>query len=251
MKVYGGCASNVGTTREVNQDAVIYKKKSNKNASMCLLAVCDGIGGMSHGEIASSIIRDLMDRWFAELTGWADPGSVEAELVWSNVKDAAESWNTELVAFKKSSQLQTGTTMSLLMQVMDNYFVVQVGDSRVYLYRNGELLQLTVDASVTRFNSGKMKNYLDNYMGKSEELWFTTASGKIEPGDAFVVCSDGFYHHLSPADLQDLPQGIRKEEDVNSLCGRLIGEMMKRGERDNISAAMLVIPENKKFWKKG
>lgn len=250
MKVYGGCASDVGTTREVNQDAVLFRMKTEKKATMSLLAVCDGIGGMSHGEVASSIIRDLMDRWFDEITEWVDPGNVDAQLVWSNVKDAAESWNAELVAFKKNQQLQTGTTMSLFMQIMDEYFIVQVGDSRVYLYRNDELLQLTVDASVTRFKSGRMKNYLDNYMGKSDELRFTTVSGTIESGDAFLVCSDGFYHNLSPMDLQSIPEGIRKDSDVENLCERLIVEMMRRGERDNISAAMIVFPESRGFWKK-
>ena len=250
MKVYGGCASDVGTTREVNQDAVLFRMKTEKKAIMSLLAVCDGIGGMSHGEVASSIIRDLMDRWFDEITEWVDPGNVDAQLVWSNVKDAAESWNAELVAFKKNQQLQTGTTMSLFMQIMDEYFIVQVGDSRVYLYRNDELFQLTVDASVTRFKSGRMKNYLDNYMGKSDELRFTTVSGTIESGDAFLVCSDGFYHNLSPMDLQSIPEGIRKDSDVENLCERLIAEMMRRGERDNISAAMIVFPESRGFWKK-
>lgn len=63
--------------------------------------------------------------------------------------------------------------MSLFMLVRNYYFIIQVGDSRVYLYREKRLHQLTVDASTTKLKNGRMKQYLNNYLGKSDELWFS------------------------------------------------------------------------------
>ena len=62
--------------------------------------------------------------------------------------------------------------MSLFMLVRNYYFIIQVGDSRVYLYREKRLHQLTVDASTTKLKNGRMKQYLNNYLGSQMNSGF-------------------------------------------------------------------------------
>ena len=134
-----------------------------------------------------------------------------------------------------------GTTLSMLMIVRNTYYIIQVGDSRVYRYNDGVLEQLTVDASVTRIKNGRMKSYLDNYLGKQEELWFTSAVGNVVERDLFVVCSYGFYHRLLPEDFREYEKKLRKVKKVDEACEKLIERMISRGERDNITVGVVAV----------
>ncbi len=142
---------------------------------------------------------------------------------------------------QQEKNIHTGTTMSLFMLVRNYYFIIQVGDSRVYLYREKRLHQLTVDASTTKLKNGRMKQYLNNYLGKSDELWFSCENGEILPQDIFVICSDGFYHYFSENDMRQYETMIRKKQRTNEVCDILINTMMERGERDNISVGFVTV----------
>jgi serine/threonine protein phosphatase PrpC len=249
MKLSGGCVTYIGNTRKVNQDAIIYRTISSGKNSFSLLAVCDGIGGLEHGEIASDIVAQSIGRWYEEVSEWLDIDSVEPDVLYAHLKDAAEAWNAAVCDYRSARQINTGTTMSLLMIIRKYYYIIQVGDSRVYCYQDGVLNQLTVDASVTRLKDGRMKTYLDNFMGKTEELWFTSYNGIIRPGDLFLVCSDGFYHRLQDKDVEMLRQSARTPKKIEEECGTLIDTMMERGETDNISVGIIMAEERKKIFK--
>jgi serine/threonine protein phosphatase PrpC len=249
MKMSGGCATYIGNTRKVNQDAIIYRTISSGKNSFSLLAVCDGIGGLEHGEIASDIVTQSIGRWYEDVSEWLDIDSVEPDVLYAHLKDAAEVWNTAVCDYRNVHQINTGTTMSLLMIIREYYYIIQVGDSRIYCHRNGCLNQLTVDASVTRLKDGRMKTYLDNFMGKTGELWFTSYNGIVQAWDLFIVCSDGFYHRLQDKDVEMLRQTARTPKKIEEVCGSLIDTMMERGETDNISVGIIIAEERKKIFK--
>ena len=85
-----------------------------------------------------------------------------------------------------------------------------------------------------------MKSYLNNYMGRQEQLWFQALEGEAEKGDIFVVCSDGFYHHLVEADIRTVHEKHWKR-NPDGFCREMIRAMMERGERDNISVCVAVV----------
>ena len=240
MKVISGSYTDIGTTREVNQDSIFCRTYKKKKEYISLAVVCDGIGGLQFGEIASAYIVEEISRWWDEVLTWIDPDDTDPDIIFSHVRDAAEQWNSDFYEYKISQDIQTGTTMSLLLTVRDKYYIIQVGDSRVYLLRDGELKQLTIDATVSRLgNNGEMKSYLNNFMGKDEELFYTTMNGDIVSGDLFIVCCDGLYHHLELDDINVKKSNIANEKKVNSFCNNLTKKMMSRGEKDNISVVML------------
>jgi len=204
--------------------------------------VCDGVGGLENGEVASAFLVRHMEAWFEEVTSWLVISGLEPEVLFSHLKDAVEGWNEELCRFCQRENLKTGSTMSLLLLVRGQAYIVHVGDSRIYRYRGGVLEQLTVDDSVARLRTGQMKSYLNNYMGKREQLWFQALEGNAEKGDIFVVCSDGFYHHLTGSDIEAF-HGRRWKKDPDGFCSEMIRTMMERGEKDNISVCLAAVEQ--------
>ena len=203
------------------------------------MAVCDGIGGLEHGEIASSFVRERIAEWYDSITEWIDIESSDRDIVFSHLKDGAEDWNRALYDFRCTRNLNTGTTMSIFMLIGKNYYTIQVGDSRAYRYYDKELIQITVDDSITKLKNGKLKSYLSNYMGKTPELWYTCRTGIINKRELFFVCSDGFYHRLKLQDVEDIFLHATENKDLDPVCNSLVYKMMERGERDNISVSMV------------
>lgn len=247
MKLYCGCTTCIGNTRAVNQDAILLRSSIKGGHFFTVLAVCDGIGGLEKGEAASALVTQKINEWYDGVIQWMDIESMSPEVLNAHLKDAAEIWNGAVCEYRDLYRINTGTTMSLLMILRERFYIVQVGDSRVYRYRSNQLEQLTVDASIAKIKNGRMKSYLDNFMGKSRELWFTSAEGIVENGDLFLVCSDGLYHYLRREDISEIYGEIRDHKKANAACRKLTDQMMARGETDNISVGILAAEKKRKL----
>lgn len=233
----GGCASDIGAARNMNQDAVFYKLLEQSHFCFVLGVVCDGIGGLEHGEIASCMVCQAAGQWFDEVAQWIDIETMESEILYAHFKDAAEQWNMLVRDVIKRQKISTGTTMSAIMILRDQYFIIHAGDSRIYKYQK-HLCQLTLDESTAKVRAGKMGLYLNNYIGKQDEFCYQEYRGSAEQGDLFVYGSDGFCHHLLEEDIGRISKMI-KTKDPGQLCGDLIRQMILRGETDNISVGII------------
>lgn len=241
MKLHVGSMTSTGNIRESNQDAVVLRSFGRGGKYFVVLAVCDGIGGLEHGELASSLTVQKINDWFEDVLQWLEVETVDPEVLNAHLKDLAEECNRMVRDYRTLHQIDTGTTMSLLLVIREFYYIIQVGDSRVYRYREGQLWQLTWDDSVTRMKDGRVKLYLDNYLGKQEELWFTCCGGELQKQDILLVCSDGLYHFLKTEDLRRLEKDIRKAKKIDRACRQLIDCMLERGERDNITLGLIAV----------
>jgi len=239
-KISGGFCSDIGNARSVNQDAIIFRNERKHGISLALGAVCDGIGGLDHGEIASSMIISGMNEWFERVLRELDLRKTEPDVLHSHLLDAAEEWNHRIHSYQNETGAKTGSTMSAILFFQGSYYIVQVGDSRIYLYDNG-LMQLTSDETNYHIRDGKMKGYLSNFMGKDESLSYTSYSGEIKKDTFFLCCSDGFYHHLVSDDVSELFFRRGPKCDFVNESSKLIHRMMERGERDNISLGIIYL----------
>lgn len=240
MKLRGGCATDRGNVRTVNQDAIFFQYVEKEDQYFALGAVCDGVGGLSHGEVASCLVIRAIEEWFQNVLEWIDMKTAVPEILFSHLKDTVEECNRTMFEMMEDHEYQMGTTLSALMMLKNRYYILQAGDSRVYLYRK-HLQQLTVDHVVSRIKGGKMKQYLTNYIGKGDELWFETAEGTFGEGDVFLYASDGFCHFLQKEDMEKAFRHGMRKKDINDVCIELIETMKQRGERDNISVGLICI----------
>lgn len=241
MLFYGECATDTGIYRKNNQDTVLLKKMSRNGQDIALGVVCDGVGGLEHGEAASRCVGSAASEWFDGIAGWIDIGTVDADILFSHFKDAAEEWNRLVREIIVSRGIYTGTTMSAVLLLRDRYFIIHVGDSRIYRYRS-HLELMTTDESMAKVCDGRMKLFLMNYVGKDDILSFSAAEGTLFPGDIFLYGSDGFYHLFTESDMENICGSI-DSIGKDRLCRAVIETMIQRGERDNISVGIIYCTE--------
>lgn len=237
MKSICSYVSDIGSCRTSNQDAVFLNHMEQNGNVFTVGAIFDGIGGLECGELASETLAASMGKWFQSIAAWIDIASVDEAILYAHFKDEAELLNETIRELIKSRNVNMGTTMSAILVIRRNYYIIQVGDSRIYKW-NGYLEQITVDDVIVKSVNGHIRKYLSNYMGQSNQLIFSEVYGSIEADTYFLFCSDGFYHKLRQSDLTAI-KDIDDEKQLEQFLQELVHIMMQRGEPDNISAGII------------
>ena len=233
MGVWGGCATEAGRIKPVNQDSILFCSRKCRKDWIALGLVSDGISGLPRGELAAALIRDLAYQWFCGIE--EEP---EQELALSLERAFQEANRRVRQDLWEERGIRTGATLSACLLVGRSLYCCQVGDSRIYRGQKGRWQLLTKDQSVWQERGGRLKLCLANYVGKDEELSFETVRIRLEPGEVVLYCSDGFYKTMREEDLQWF---FLKDSFVgpDEGCRELIGRAEERGERDNISVGFI------------
>ncbi len=233
MGVWGGCATEAGRIKPVNQDGILFCSRRRKKDWTALGVVSDGISGLARGELAAALIRDLAYQWFCSVEEQPEEElslSFERTLQEANHRICCDLW--------EEKGIRTGATVSACLLVGRNLHCYQAGDSRIYRGRRGRWQLLTKDQSVWQERGGRLKLCLANYVGKAEPLVLETARVRLETGDVVLYCSDGFYKTMGEDDLQwffERDSFAGPDEG----CRELIRRAESRGERDNISVGFM------------
>jgi serine/threonine protein phosphatase PrpC len=251
MELSFWAATDVGKKREVNEDNFLVDKK------LSLFIVADGMGGHASGEIASHLAvhefrntveagRDVVDRFTRDAT------SVRPQEILMLLEHAVQTAGQTIY---QKGQLEPekrgmGTTTSALLIAGDRGFIAHVGDSRVYMVRAGQVVQLTEDHSlinelirrgrITRENLDDSpykayKNAVTRAVGVYETVQGDTIDFEILPGDQFLLCSDGLHAYLTEQQILD----FLKSEDIAGLPQKLVDHANAGGGHDNITAVVV------------
>jgi protein phosphatase len=211
-----------------------------------LFIVADGMGGHAAGEVASEMAVQTVARELAGVTDLDDRGSVE------KVKDALRKANRNIHdrTITEVDKQGMGTTASVLLMSTQRYLIGQVGDSRVYLLRDGALQQLTKDHSYVQeqVDAGFLtpeqaryhpySNVITRCVGASPDVEPDVYQGEVRVGDLFLVASDGLTGMVDDRRLQALLMSrAEPERKVHSL----IAEANGRGGLDNITAIVVQV----------
>ena len=221
--------TDVGRVRKNNQDAVIIGTR--------MAGVADGMGGHNAGEVASGGLRDGLLR---ETEG-REP---DAEAL----TEAVEKVNLELFRRQETDDALTGmgTTLTVLWAGEEEILLAQVGDSRAYLIRGGEMRQVTEDHSMVadmvrrgvlteeQARCHPMRNYITRAVGTDETVDVDIYTEKRRAGDRWLICSDGLYGLMSGDALSELARAADPEEAAD----RLLQMALDNGGKDNISLVL-------------
>jgi serine/threonine protein phosphatase PrpC len=230
--------TDTGRERPRNDDSYLVRQKSP-----AVLGVCDGMGGHAGGNVASRIAVEVIA---ANLEG------VRA--------DAAESFETRLrraivVASRSilacaSAQPELrgmGTTATIAVLEGSDLVIAQVGDSRAYLFRDGELAQLTRDQTLARalFEQGQLSaeelessNYAHvilEAVGVKELPQVEISRTELRAGDLLLICSDGLFGPVGDAILREI---VSAGGSLNDIARTLVDEANRRGGPDNITCVL-------------
>jgi protein phosphatase len=237
IRATSGVTTHVGQVRDGNEDNFV--------AIEGLYFVADGMGGHSAGEVASEIaVRILQEVYTDPNVRVSSPGLLA---------DAISTANTAIFmeAMHDSSKTGMGTTLTGLAVTNgpDNQIVVaNVGDSRTYLWRHGELRQVTKDHShvqtlvdrgaITRAEARVhfQRNIVLRAMGIESWVDIDTFPMTVEDGDRFIMCSDGL---VDEADDDEIEAEIRLSVSVQDLADRLVDLANRNGGRDNITVVVV------------
>ena len=243
--------TDIGIKKRTNQDSVLVRVAQTDFGNVLLCAICDGMGGLAKGELASATMVRMLSKWFEEEFPELLYQGIREESLKKSWSDLIERANQKISSYGLVRHINLGTTMAVLLITDQNYFIVNVGDSRIYQLKKG-FGQLTKDQTVvqrevdlgkiTEKDAGKdpRRNILLQCIGASQTINPQYVTGKVESGNLFLLCSDGFRHVVTPEELQQyLKAEFKNEHEMkNSLL--FLTELNKsRYETDNISAALI------------
>jgi PPM family protein phosphatase len=246
-------ASDVGRKREHNEDTFLIDTK------LSLFMVADGMGGHASGEVASHIAvhefrnhvetrRDLIES-FARTDG-----TTKAPDVLAMLEQAVQTACAAIFQKGKNEadKRGMGTTISAILLIGERGFVAHVGDSRIYMVRQGQVVQLTEDHSlinelirrgkVTRESLARSpysayKNAVTRAVGVYETVQVDTMDLEILPGDQFLLCSDGLHTYIDDKLIVE----HLAEPHVTAIPQKLVDLANERGGQDNITAVVMRI----------
>jgi serine/threonine protein phosphatase PrpC len=247
--------TDVGRVREQNEDNFLVDKK------LGLFVVCDGMGGHAAGEIASALaVRTLHEEIKKQadlIVDYAAASKGAAKVTKRDILNMLEfavnraSQRVHSEAVKDTKKRGMGTTLVCLLVINTQAFIIYVGDSRIYMMRDGALQQLTEDHTVYNelIKRKKMpreqveqlaqKNAITRAVGVYEHVEPDTLVLDLTAGDRFLLCSDGLCGYFED-DLEGLGTRLGNP-DADAACKALVDASNERGGKDNITSVIVTV----------
>jgi serine/threonine protein phosphatase PrpC/CRP-like cAMP-binding protein len=246
--------TDVGRIRDVNEDSFLVDE------ALCLSIVADGMGGHAAGEVASRIAvqtcRDTIARE-RELLSRFERGvdSITRQDILRLLELAVQNACAAVFADaqKDPNKRGMGTTLIALLIIGTRGFIAHVGDSRIYLTRNGSVHQLTEDHSLINelLKRGRlspeqiaklnMKNAVTRAVGVYESVEVDTLDFDVLAGDAYLLCSDGLSEYAQHNDILR----IFREVPEGQVAQTLVDLANQGGGKDNITAVVVKVPDTR------
>ncbi|HEX8365215.1 MAG TPA: protein phosphatase 2C domain-containing protein [Allosphingosinicella sp.] len=236
LRVQRAAASHEGRIRPHNEDSFACGDEDG------LWVVADGMGGHEHGEWASAAL-------IAALRGPSLPADFEAAR--NEVAERIHRANGDIFGEASARGVQIGTTVVALLVRGRRFAVLWVGDSRAYLLRDGLLHQLSSDHSHVQelveqgllraadAEGHPMAHVLTRAVGVDATIEVDVVEDEVEPGDVFLLCSDGLHGYVERNELWRLLGG----GDAERISADLIAATLDRGAPDNVTVIALLFTE--------
>ena len=256
MNFIAAAATDIGISKATNQDSIGVKIAETKYGKAALVVVCDGMGGLSKGELASAtVIRSLMN-WFEsdfpnELDRW------NWETISNMIVERIQNLHLQILSYAKTHNVKMGTTVTGMLIVRTHYMTFHVGDTRIYEITGEELHQLTKDQTYFErdlkplVETGKLTmeeamqhpkhNALLQGVGASKTVEPEIKYGNLKYDTNYMLCSDGFRHVLKEKELAGYlnPTVVYNKEMMQNRINKLIEVVKSRDEKDNISVILI------------
>lgn len=256
-----GNLTDVGRQREHNEDNMLTSLfrfgAGQRRVEYSLFIVADGMGGAAAGEVASELsvqtvatvaYESLLKIHMNHDQAWLNPGNV--------LRNAVERANQEVFtrAREVPQFMGMGATLTTILVCQGRAFIGQVGDSRAYMLRNGELRQVTRDHSFVGelLRDGRIteaearthprKNIITRAVGSRPRVQVDIFVERLQAGDLLLSCSDGLSGMVTDEEMkQMLVEGRTKHHTLMQMCENLVARANEHGGTDNITVSLAAI----------
>ena len=239
--------TDIGIKKKNNQDGLLMKTARTPEGQVGLFVVCDGMGGLSEGELASSTVISGMSDWFEQALPDLLQEKQERNIV-SGLDKCIRDLNEKIIQYGEAKQINLGTIVLMGRKMASHMFEEQIGDSRGYSL-NGTIKQITKDQTVVarELERGNLteeqaridprRNILLQCMGATKDIEVVITEDSVEPGTLYLLCTDGFYHEVLEDELLvALDQAnFTNEQQMKEKVIELVELVKSRREQDNIS----------------
>lgn len=252
MRYLVTAASDKGIKKPVNQDSLTVKVADTKQGQVVLAVICDGMGGLEYGEVASSNVIKAFEEWFYKdfsrllETGY---GRDEIQRQWENIVSVQ---NNRLMNFGRERNIRLGTTVTAMLFADGNYYIIHIGDTRAYEVQY-DLKQLTIDQTViereislgnitaAQAKKDARRNVLLQCVGASDVVFPEFIVGEIKKDAVYMLCSDGFRHEITDQEIAGYftPMNLCNVEHMSYYAQYLVELNKSRMEQDNISVLLI------------
>ena len=254
MNVNAWASTDVGNVKKHNEDSFFLDKTHR------VFVVADGVSGRNAGEVASKDTVDYFEQDAKELCELVDAGNPleddgHRERVLQKLTEVVQTINTRVYEKGKQPEYNGGMATTVVSLVLGKHagFVAHVGDSRIYLRRGDKIFRITEDhtyAEELRKYGGdkdlpasvneRFSHVLTRSIGGRPRVDVDVVFFELQPGDCFLLCTDGLTDYLSGSELLEFIQS----HDAEALVERLVNEAKTRGGRDNITALYVELSED-------
>ena len=233
--------TDVGRVRVTNEDRAIALTNARGNV---LLLVCDGMGGQSKGELASTLASNFIAEEFRNRTRKFLNKATAAHWLVSTIRKANSAVFNESLNNKEYSGM--GTTLTAVLIIGNNAIIAQVGDSRAYFLENDELIQVTEDQTFVGYllRTGQIseeearvhpkRHVLLEALGIRPSVNVDVSFRKYN-NNRVLVCSDGLYNNVSTRDIANI---LKNDDTVTLKATQLISVANMNGGSDNIAVVL-------------
>ncbi len=244
--------TDVGLTKSTNQDSLMIKVVNTKQGRMAFAVLCDGMGGLDKGEVASASVIRAFDAWAKTELPLMCESPFEDYEVRSQWERIISEQNEKIKAYGAGLGIKLGTTVTAILLTQTRYYVINVGDSRAYELHGG-IKQITNDQTFVarevalgnmteeQARTDERRSVLLQCVGASEEVYPDMFFGDAQPNAVYMLCCDGFRHEISPDEIYAAfqPDRMLDEYKMNQASLELIELNKQRQERDNITVALI------------
>lgn len=251
MKYTIACESDIGKSRAMNQDAVAIKHISTNEQEIVFAVLCDGMGGFNEGEIASSSVVMAFLKWFNN-NFLLKVSEYNKEKIYNEWNIIINSMNDKLYRYGKQKKITIGTTVTVLMIVDLNYYILNIGDCRVYELTDG-IKQITNDHSVVaeEVKQGKIteeearydrrRNQLLRSVGVLKNVIPDFFTGTVANGGVYMMCCDGVRNKVFDDELLYYfhPTIMTTKSNMKNNIDYVFSLNKQRDENDNMTIVLI------------
>ncbi|MEG2928206.1 MAG: serine/threonine-protein phosphatase [Oscillospiraceae bacterium] len=252
MRFIATADTDIGISKETNQDSILIKHAQSPVGEVLMAIACDGMGGLSKGELASATVIRTFSKWFDEELP-IELENVDINVIGGKWSLLLKELNARISEYGSSSRENLGTTFSGIIFIDNKYVIVHVGDTRIY-HISSAMRQLTTDQTFVAREIGrgtmtplqaetdKRRNLLLQCVGASKNVEPEIVCGSTEKG-VYMICSDGFRHEITEKEMFDSlnPVNLVDKETMHSSAKYLIEQVKSRNEKDNISVLLIKV----------
>lgn len=262
MKWISAYCTDNGIRKSNNQDSLLIQQAQTPCGEIMLAMICDGMGGLKKGEIASAYVIRAFRTWFQERIPEICLADSPFDLVQSEWSGLLQELHFQLKDAAEKAGFRVGTTVEALLLIENSYCICHIGDCRVYSLGSA-LEQITKDQSFVQqeIDAGRMtpeeaeaderRCLLLQCVGAGKTMQPVFLAGDISAGKTFLLCCDGFRHKISCSEIEDALRAAKmgREKSMQRVLEKLTQRCKQRKETDNITSILLSMEQSRQpLW---